>query len=449
MKPIAISGDIIQQGDKGFDRAIMDTLFNQWEPGRRPDMMVTPKTIDDIIDTIHYARKAGKHISICSGGHSWSANHVRNNSVLINMRKFDAYEVNREAMTAKVGPGVGGSTLLTALFDQDLFFPAGHCKGVCVGGYLLQGGFGWNGRKLGMACENVIGIDVVTANGDYVHANEHHNSDIYWAARGSGGGFFGVVVAFHLRLFKKPAYCGSITHVFDIQHLEDVFRWAHEIGPSVPDAVEFQLLTSRKVLKFLGPGIEAVAPIFADTKDELEEAKAFMLTSPIKQKAFFKTPYLKANMSSMYRFVMTHYPDDHHWGVDNMWTKASIDELMPYLKGMVETLPPAPSHMLWLNWYPPKRLQDMAYSLEDNIYIALYGTWKDANDIPNYGSWAKGWMEKANHLSTGIQLADEGLHQRMAPFVAADNLKRLDEVRAQRDPNGLFNPWHSRPTLTL
>lgn len=122
---------------------------------------------------------------------------------------------------------------------------------------------------------------------------------------------------------------------------------------------------------------------------------------------------------------------------------------MPYLKGMVETLPPAPSHMLWLNWYPPKRLQDMAYSLEDNIYIALYGTWKDANDIPNYGSWAKGWMEKANHLSTGIQLADEGLHQRMAPFVAEDNLKRLDEVRAQRDPNGLFNPWHSRPTLTL
>lgn len=435
----------IKKGENGFDEAIMATLFNQIDPLQRPDMMVIPQTIDDIIDIIHYAKSVGKRISICSGGHSWSANHVRNDSILLNMKGFNQYEINREAMTAKVGPGVGGSTLLIELCKQDLFFPAGHCKGVCVGGYLLQGGFGWNGRKFGMACENVIGIDIVTADGDYVHANPNQNADLYWAARGSGGGFFGVVVAFHLKLFKKPAFSGSITHVFDIEHLEDVFHWAAEVGPDIPDAVEFQMLTSRKVLKYLGAGIEAFAPIFADTKDELEHCKQFMLNSPVKKKAFVRLPFLPAHMPTLYRAVMTHYPDHHHWGVDNMWTHASIDELMPYLKGMAENLPPAPSHILWLNWYPPKRDGNMAYSLEDDIYIALYGTWKDAQDTAKYGNWARDWMEKMRHFSTGIQLADEGLHKRTSPFVSSLHLEKLDKIRAERDKIGLFNTWHSRP----
>jgi FAD/FMN-containing dehydrogenase len=435
----------IKKGERGFDEAILATLFNKIDPIQRPDMMVVPRTIDDIISTVNQAKATGKRISICSGGHSWSANHVRNDSILINMKSFNQYEINREAMTAKVGPGVGGSTLLIELFKQDLFFPAGHCKGVCVGGYLLQGGFGWNGRKLGMACENVLGIDVVTANGEYVHASPTQNADLYWAARGAGGGFFGVVVAFHLKLFKRPAFSGSITHVFDIAHFEDVFHWAAEVGPTIPNAVEFQMLTSRKVLKFLGPGIEAFAPIFADTKEEMEEAKQFMLNSPVKKKAFVRLPYLPAHLPTLYRAAMTHYPDNQHWGVDNMWTHASIDDLMPYLKGMVQNLPPAPSHILWLNWYPPQQRESMAYSLEDQIYIALYGTWANAADTALYGHWASDWMEKMAHFSTGIQLADEGLHKRTSPFVAPRHLAKLDEIRAKRDTQGLFNAWHSRP----
>ena len=100
-------------------------------------------------------------------------------------------EVNVKEMTATAGPGVGGSVLMLELYKHNLFFPAGHCKGVCIGGYLLQGGYGWNGRKTGMACEHVIGIDMVTADGEYLHASETENADLFWAARGSGGGFLG------------------------------------------------------------------------------------------------------------------------------------------------------------------------------------------------------------------------------------------------------------------
>ncbi|HNE28966.1 MAG TPA: FAD-dependent oxidoreductase, partial [Saprospiraceae bacterium] len=208
MNFLNIKGRLLRRTDAGFEAAVLDTLFNKQPLDRMPDLLAEPMDVDDIITVIRYARSAGKKISICSGGHSWSANHVRNDSVLISMTHFNRYEVDKANMRATAGPAVGGSVLLSALMKQDLFFPAGHCKGVCIGGYLLQGGFAWNGRKLGMACESVIGYDIVTAEGELVHASETENADLFWAARGAGGGFFGVVVRFHLRLYPRPKYIG-------------------------------------------------------------------------------------------------------------------------------------------------------------------------------------------------------------------------------------------------
>jgi FAD binding domain len=447
MKNLNIKGSIIKHTDIGFDAAIRATSFNQRDYGRRPEAMVIPENVEDIIETIRYAKSAGLKVNICSGGHSWSANHIRNGSLLVNMSKFNQFEVNKESMTATAGPSVGGSDLLIALMKQGLFFPAGHCKGVCIGGYLLQGGFAWNGRKLGMACESVLGLDIVTANGDYVHASATQNADLYWSARGSGGGFFGIVVRYHLRIYKRPLYSGMAMHVFSMKHLEHVYNWAYEVGPSIPKSVEFQMLMSQNTLSYFTPGIEAAAPIFADTKDELHEAMAFLKNSPIKNKAYFKMPFLPISMPLMYQFAMTHYPDNHCWGVDNMWTGADIKDLMPYLKHISETLPPPPAHVLWLNWQPPIQRQDMAFSMEDKIYIALYGAWKSPKDTPQYGHWATDHLNKMAHLGSGIQLADENLHNRTARFVADDHLQKLDAIRAQRDESGLFNAWHSRPKV--
>ena len=447
MEKIHINGIEINKGDAGFDAAIIATLFNKCDPNRRPDKMVVPKTVGDIQNALRFAKAHNKKVSVCSGGHSWSANHLRPDSVLINMTEFNQYAVDKDRMTATAGPGVGGSDLLKALFNQDLFFPAGHCTGVCIGGYLLQGGYAWNGSKLGMACESVLGLDMVTAEGELVHANKNENADLYWAARGSGAGFFGVVVRFHLKLYKRPTYCGMMSQIFMMKHLEDVYRWAYEVGPTIPKSVEFQMLMSRKTLKYFAAGIEAVAPIFAKTKDELHEAMAFMKNSPITQKAYVRFPFMELNIKTMYKFAMTHYPSDYYWNVDNMWTNASIEDLMPYLKDISKTLPPAPAHFLWLNWQPPKRSENMAYSVEDKIYLALYGAWASPNDTPQYENWATAHMTRMEHLATGIQLADENLHKRTAKFLSDENWEKLAEIRSQRDPTGLFNAWHNKISI--
>jgi len=447
IEKLNVEGRVIERTDEDFESVVLGSLFNKIDPGKRPLKVVEAKSVQDIIETIKYAKSHGKKLSVCSGGHSFSANHIRDNSILIMMKNFNQFEVNANEMTATAGPGVGGSVLMLELFKHDLFFPAGHCKGVCIGGYLLQGGYGWNGRKLGIACQSVIGIDVVTADGEYIHANESENSDLFWAARGSGGGFFGVVVRFHLKLYKLPKYRAIIAHQFYMKHLEDVYSWAYEVGPSIPKAVEFQMIMSNKMAGLFGPGIEAAAPIYADTKDEFEEAMAFMKNSPIKSKALIATPAFDPGINALYKTVMMHYPENHHYGVDNMWTHSPLEDLMPFIKEIARTMPPPPSHMLWLNWHPGQIQSDMAYSNEDDIYIALYTIWKNAGDTSKYGDWAAMMMSKMNHMSTGIQLADEGLHKRTAPFLSDANLIKIQQIRADRDPNGLFHEWHSRPEI--
>ncbi|MEL6804120.1 MAG: FAD-binding protein, partial [Bacteroidota bacterium] len=335
--------------------------------------------------------------------------------------------------------------LMKALYKLDLFFPAGHCQGVCLGGYLLQGGYGWNGRKLGIACESVLGIDVITADGELEYADANTNSDLYWAARGSGPGFFGIVVKFYLKVYDLPKYRAVITHDFKMKHLEDVYRWAYEVGPTIPKAVEFQMAMNRNMMGVLGPGIEAVAPIFADTKEEFEEAQQFMKNSPIAKKAIIRTPVINWGIDMLYKAVMSHYPEDHCWGVDNMWTHASIDDLLPYIKEISETLPPAPSHFLWLNWHPGELSEDMAYSNEDNVYLSMYSCWENPADTSIYGDWASNMMRKMEHLSTGIQLADEALHKRTFTFMDEDKLSQVEAIRAVRDPEGVFHEWHSKP----
>lgn len=97
--------------------------------------------------------------------------------------------VDVDNLTATVSPSTrGGQEFAPFLGQHGLVFPGGHCSTVGLGGYLLQGGQGWNSRQWGWGCENVLGVDVVTADGDLVRADAETNSDLYWAARGQGRG---------------------------------------------------------------------------------------------------------------------------------------------------------------------------------------------------------------------------------------------------------------------
>ncbi len=161
-------GRALKRGEDGYEKARRDAVWNARAPARFPDLIVQAESDEDLVQAVRLARAEGMKIGVRSGGHSWAGNHVRDGGMLLDVSRLDSVSVDAEAMTATVGPGCRGDELLAALGEQGLFFPAGHCPGVALGGYLLQGGFGWNGRVHGPACMSVEAIDVVTAAGELV-----------------------------------------------------------------------------------------------------------------------------------------------------------------------------------------------------------------------------------------------------------------------------------------
>ncbi|HVV87503.1 MAG TPA: FAD-binding oxidoreductase [Kofleriaceae bacterium] len=442
-KKSTMRGTTFHRGEHGYEHARRAALWNARTPERYPDVIVQANTDDDVVDAVRIARRDNLRIAVRSGGHSWAGNHVRDGGMLLDVSRLDTVAIDRSSMRAVVGPGCAGSDLAARLAREKLFFPVGHCAGVCVGGYLLQGGFGWNGRALGPACMSVLSIDYVDAEGTIRHASERDNPDMLWAARGAGPGFFGVVLRFHLRLHPLPSYIGTRLASYGGDRLDDVFRWAHAIGPEVPSSVELMVLMSWKTPFVRGLGFQIVAPVFEDDRRKARLATAFLDSRP--RGAALSLPLLPIPLPMQIRTVMKHYPTGWRYGVDNMWTHAPIDELLPGLRKIAATTPPAPSHMLWMNWAPPPDRPSMSFSMEDSIYVALYGVWRDAADDEIHGAWATDRMRELAPLATGIQLADENLGRRPARFVADANLSRLDELRRRHDPGGRFHPWMGRP----
>jgi len=321
------AGRHFARGDDGYEDARRSTVWNQRVPDRYPAMIVQAHDEDDIVAALGYAKANDLQVGIRSGGHSWAANHLRDGGLLLDMHGFDQATIDKDKMVAVAGPGKGGSILAAELEAQDLFFPAGHCKGVCIGGYLLQGGYGWNSRVYGPACESVLGLDVITADGEKLYIDADNHPDLYYAARGAGPGFFAVVTAFHLKLYAKPAVCGMSLYAYPFECAEEVFTWAREISADVDRRVELQIVATASVpdIGIDGPAIVLASPVFADNEEEAAEALALLGTCPAIDKALAKVPYAPTDLPTWYTAVMGNYLEDHRYSADNMWTSASAE----------------------------------------------------------------------------------------------------------------------------
>jgi FAD/FMN-containing dehydrogenase len=436
------AGKSFARGEAGYEAARVGSVWNARVPGRYPEIIVRAGDAEDVIAAIRLAKAKGWKVAVRAGGHSWAGNHLRDGGMLLDVSRLDGVTIDAAGMRATAGPGCTGDALDRLLAKRRLFFPKGHCRGIGLGGFLLQGGFGWNSRAIGLACENVTGIDYVGADGVLRHASESENAEILWAARGAGPGFFGVVTAFHLKLHKRPAAIGVKLAFYPIARFEALLRWAEQVAAAVPRSIELILVVSRRIPFMRGPGIGLIAPVFADSGAAARRDLGFMASRP--PGARLATPFLPMRLDWMTAALMGHYPDRHHYAVDNMWTGAAIDDLLPGLSAIAGALPSTLSHMIWVNWSPAGPRGDMAYSLEDRTYVALYGIWKAAKDDAAAGSWATEGMRRMAPFATGLQLADENLGMRPGKFLADANMARLDALRARYDPEGRFHDYLGR-----
>jgi FAD/FMN-containing dehydrogenase len=441
-----VSAEKFVRGDAGYEAARRATVANGRCPDRFPDLIVRAQTDHDVVDAVRIAAERDWKVGVRSGGHSWAASHLRDGGLLLDLSQMTRVDVDPEARTATVEPGRPSSSLALLLREKGLFFPTGHCTGPAVGGYLLQGGFGWNSRVEGVGCMNVTGIDVVTAGGDLVHAGEAENADLFWAARGSGPGFFGVVTRFHLKLHARPPVQMVSNYVYPVELLDEVFSWAYEIGPEVSRTIEMMLFMRREFGDSDDVSILVSGPALAATDEEARDALALLETCPVRDRALMAAPNVPTDVADIVAMSGVElYPEGWRYAVDNMWTSAPIADLLPGVRAIAGTLPSKPSHMMWMNWGPSPERPEMAYSMEDNGYIATYAVWDDAARDSEYVDWPTERMRAMESCQTGIQLADENLGRRPAPFVGDVQLARIDELRAKWDPDERFHSWMGRP----
>ena len=246
-----------------------------------------------------------------------------------------------------------------------------------------------------------------------------------------------------MRLHPLPGVVANALHTFPIAVLEDLFRWVAQIGPRVPRSIELMLLVHRDDDGELE--IAMTAPVLAADEEQARADLAFLDDCPLLGDAKLSVPYVPVSFEDLFAGSAAIYPDGHRWAVDNMWTHAPVEELLPGLRRIADTLPQAPSHMLWMNWGASPPRPDMAYSVEDETYIALYGAGAEPDTDASVAAWTTERMREMEPLASGIQLADENLGRRPARFVGEEQLRRLDAVRATYDPDGLFCPWMGRP----
>jgi hypothetical protein len=450
---VTIEGRVWWRGDEGYEEARQAAVWNLLKPDRYPEVIVRPTGDQDVVAAVRLARERGLKVKARGGGHSWTASAVRD-GMLIDFTDFKQITIDADACTATVTPSVMGMELIEALAPHGLFFPGGHCSGVGLGGYLLQGGFGWNGRALGPACASVRAIDVVTAEGELIHSDDTTNPDFIWAARGSGPGFFGVVTRFHLKVHPLPAALFVSTYAYPLEVFDEVIPWFLETSASLPAAVEPLLFTTEP--PGAGPLMGVSGVSFLESEPKARDALALLETCPALERATTRrtmiptsTPELNALGATPMSFRGLHGPGStgtaplYRHCVDGMWTDAAPADLTRELRELFETMPTPESSVLLTPWREME-VRNGVFSMQASLYVSPVAAWTDLRDDERCTAWATGQMRRLEPLSKGIQLADENLINRLAPFMAPDKLERLERLRATYDPDGLFHSYLMR-----
>src|SRR5437867_2885796 len=192
----SLRGELLQPGDRGYDaaRAVWNAMID-----RRPALIARCAGAADVVAAVQFAREHGLPVSIRGGGHNVAGKAVCDGGLMIDLSPMKGIRVDRARRTARVEPGLTWGELNDDLQLFALAATGGFVSTTGVAGLTLGGGLGWLVRKHGLALDNPLSVDVVTADGQLLIASASQNEDLFWGLRG-GGGNFGVVTSFEFQV---------------------------------------------------------------------------------------------------------------------------------------------------------------------------------------------------------------------------------------------------------
>ncbi len=436
----SLRGDLLTSADPAYDEA--RKLWNGMID-KRPAAIARCAGTADVISAVKFARSNDLAVSVRGGGHNVAGKALRDGALAIDLSGMKGLRVDPKTKTARAQGGVTWGQFDRETVAFDLVSTGGIVSTVGIAGLTLGGGIGWLMRKHGLACDNLVSVDIVTADGQFLTASESENADLFWAVRG-GGGNFGVVTSLEYGLHELEPITGGMA-LYPFAMAKDVFNFYREFTSSAPDSVT----TYAGIL--IGPPETPVAGEMAawiGVCHSGPEAEAERLLRPIKE---FGPPAVDMIGLMPYTALQTMFDPSAPPGNRNYWRSNFLNELgdeaIDVILANADGLPSNAYSVLFFEHMQGAvgRMgeQHTAFSNRAAKYnFTIFSGWIDRAEDDRYVTWTRAFGDAMKAFATGAGYVnymsdDEGAGRVRATYEA--NFDRLVAVKRKYDPTNFFS----------
>lgn len=428
---VSLHSQLLRPGDDGYDssRKIFNAMID-----KHPGLIVKCSGVADVIKSVNFARENNLLLAVRGGGHNVAGNALCDGGLVIDFSNLRGIWVDPKKRIARVEPGATLGDFLHETQAHGLATPVGVFSPTGIAGLTLGGGMGWLAGKYGLALDNLISADVVTAEGRFLTASSTENEDLFWGLRG-GGGNFGVVTSFEFKLHAVSDVLGGVV-AWPMEKASDVIRFFKEFTANLPEELGIALGTP-----VLPEGL-AIATIVCYIGPE-EEGKKVL--APLRQ---FGSPMLDSVKKMKYEDVVRMLDSTLPSGLHNYWRSsyfsALSDEMIETIVSIMKNAPSPLSRFfieVMSGEAARKSTTETAFPIRARLYnFLLLGVWQDQKEADKNLKWVReSWESTRPFLSSKVYvnyLSQEGDERVRAAY--AENYERLAALKRKYDPTNLF-----------
>jgi FAD/FMN-containing dehydrogenase len=435
-----ISGSVLSPGDARYDaaRAVHNGLID-----RRPALIVRCRTTNDVVAALAFARRAALEVSVRGGGHNVAGRAVTDGGVMIDLAEMKRIAIDPDQATATAEGGVIWAELNEAAAAHGLAVTGGAVSGTGIAGYTLGGGLGWLMAKYGLAADNLLAVELVTAEGEVLDVDAASHADLFWALRG-GGGNFGIATSFTYQLHPVRTIVGGlIAHPIDAA--PDLLRFYRDaVAGASDDLTVFAGLVHAPD----GSGTKLSAMVVCHTGDPDQAEREL---APFKT---FGSPLLVEVGPMAYPVMNTLLDAAFPTGSLNYWlssfTRGLPDELINTSVERFATVPSPMTAILFEHFHGAVTrvgATETAVPHRDQGWnLLIPSVWTNPADTDSNIAWSRHTFAAMRpHFATGRWLnylgddqADDAIRAAYGP-----NYDRLAEAKRKYDPDNVFHLNHN------
>ena len=429
-------------GNQGYDdaRAIWNGMFD-----KKPALIARCLNAEDVSQAVRFARKHQLIIAVKGGGHNSAGNAVVDDGMMIDLSLMQKVEVNPDKQTTMVEGGCLLGAVDEATQEHGLAVSAGIISHTGAGGLTLGGGFGWISRKYGLTIDNLLSVELVTAEGKIVTASARENEDLFWALRG-GGGNFGIVTSFEFQAANigTEVYTGPL-----VKRFEDAaayFRFYRDYVRTMPDEMTiWSVLRHAPPLPFIPEEFHGKLVLLIPFVWLGDQAEGEKLLKPLRDKGenigdgSGMKPWTgwQAAFDGLVEHGARNYWKSHH--LKNL-SDECIGEILSYAARLpheecevfIPHMEGAPSRVDPVSTAFPHR--------NTPFLLNMHTRWRDKTDDERCIDWARDFHDATRPYSQGVYvnfLSEEG-KDRVREAYTAEVWDRLVSVKKTWDPENIF-----------